>query len=410
VPTATSEALVGPVVRAVAGALGRRVVETSDELSRFMATEIDELDGDPRILELLGASVEGNVETIVHMLAHEIPAERVEPPSAAFEYARRLAQRGVPANALLRAYRIGHDRLLDFLFAELDRVCQDPRIALAVARRLVADTFRYVDWICGQVTEVYEEERERWLANRDTVRAGRVRALLDGDSTDLEAAETTLGYALRGPHLALVAWSTDGAAAGRFVGGLADGLGRRALSIAYDHGTTWAWLPVGRGTRASDVAALAAEPPPGVRLAVGEPGSGLDGFRESHRQAVRAQAVALAAGPDAAAVTLFADVAAVSLLATDLPAARSWVADTLGGLAVDGVAHARLRETLLIFLATGGSYTAAAEQLMLHRNSVRYRVGRAQRELGRPLSEARMDIELALHACRRLGRAVLTSR
>lgn len=410
-------AQVGGCVRAIAVALGRRVVEIALDLRQLMATEIAELDGDPRIVELLGASVEGNVETILHMLAHEIPAERVEPPSAAFEYARRLAQRGVPVNALLRAYRVGHDRLLRWMFAELDRRREDPVVALGVARRMVGDTFGYVDWICQQVAEVYEEERERWLANRDTLRAGRVRALLDGDGpADLDALETTLGYGLRGRHLALVAWSGEGegAAVVRLVGTLAERTGCRGrpLCVAYDHATTWAWLPLGRDSSVADLttvaAALVEENGQAVRIAVGEPGTGVAGFRESHRQAVRAQTVALAAGDDARTITTFADVGAVALLCADLDAARTWVADTLGGLAADDPQRARLRETLRVFLAAGGSYTTAADHLTMHKNSVRYRVSRAERERGRPLTEGRIDLELALLACRWLGRAVLT--
>jgi DNA-binding PucR family transcriptional regulator len=156
------------------------------------------------------------------------------------------------------------------------------------------------------------------------------------------------------------------------------------------------------------VEALAEENGQAVRIAVGEPGSGVAGFRESHRQAVRAQTVALAAGGDARTVTTFADVGAVALLCADLDAARTWVADTLGGLAVDDPQRARLRETLRVFLAAGGSYTTAADHLTMHKNSVRYRVGRAERERGRPLTDGRIDLELALLACRWLGRAVLT--
>ena len=80
----------------------------------------------------------------------------------------------------------------------------------------------------------------------------------------------------------------------------------------------------------------------------------------------------------------------------------------LSALAEDDPQRARLRETLRVFLAAGGSYTTAADQLTMHKNSVRYRVGRAERERGRPLTEARIDLELALLACRWLGRAVLT--
>jgi DNA-binding PucR family transcriptional regulator len=83
------------------------------------------------------------------------------------------------------------------------------------------------------------------------------------------------------------------------------------------------------------------------------------------------------------------------------------VADVLGGLAVDDAHHARLRGTLRVFLACGSSYTTAAERLTLHKNSVRYRVDRALQARGRPLADDRLDVEMALLACRWLGSGVL---
>ena len=82
-------------------------------------------------------------------------------------------------------------------------------------------------------------------------------------------------------------------------------------------------------------------------------------------------------------------------------------ATTLGALAVDDEPRARLRETARVFLSTGGSFTATAEQLTLHRNTVHYRISRAEEIRGRPLHESRLDVELALSACRCPGPVVL---
>ena len=57
----------------------------------------------------LAASAEANVETVFHALRYEIAIEKLEPPTAALEYARRMAQRGVSMNPLVRAYRLGHE-------------------------------------------------------------------------------------------------------------------------------------------------------------------------------------------------------------------------------------------------------------------------------------------------------------
>ena len=61
---------------------------------------------------------------------------------------------------------------------------------------------------------------------------------------------------------------------------------------------------------------------------------------------------------------------------------RAWVLSTLAGAATDDENHARLRDTLLVFLQSGGSYKTTAEQLMLHKNTVQYRIRKAQDSLG----------------------------
>jgi DNA-binding PucR family transcriptional regulator len=142
-------------------------------------------------------------------------------------------------------------------------------------------------------------------------------------------------------------------------------------------------------------------------VALGEPASGVDGFRRTHRQALSAQSVALAAEGTHVPVVHFIDVAPVAMMCSDIESVREWVGETLGPLAMDSERHARLRETARVFLQTGGSYTATAEQLFLHRNTAQYRVQKAEELRGRPLREGRLDVELALLACHWLGSAVL---
>ena len=86
---------------------------------------------------------------------------------------------------------------------------------------------------------------------------------------------------------------------------------------------------------------------------------------------------------------------------------RAWVLSTLGGLATDDEHHARLRDTLLTFLQSGGSYKTTAERLMLHKNTVQYRIRKAEESLGRPVGEHQHDVELALRASHWLGSSVL---
>ena len=88
-------------------------------------------------------------------------------------------------------------------------------------------------------------------------------------------------------------------------------------------------------------------------------------------------------------MTLFDEVGAVALLCADREGARAWVRRVLGALADPEPATARLRETLQVFLATGGSLATTARRLQVHRNTVKYRVGRAYEVRGRPAGRLR---------------------
>jgi DNA-binding PucR family transcriptional regulator len=181
----------------------------------------------------------------------------------------------------------------------------------------------------------------------------------------------------------------------------------RPLFVPRDETLAWIWLPAsGNAVISGERLSKAFDNGDGSsRIAAGEPGYGLDGFRLTHQQAVRTQGLALAAEPGSR-LTTFADVGAVALICTDISAARSWVWGMLADLALDDEPHARLRETLQVFLSTG-SYTITAERLVLHKNSVQYRIRKAEDALGGPISDRGADLELALRACQYLGQAIL---
>jgi len=145
----------------------------------------------------------------------------------------------------------------------------------------------------------------------------------------------------------------------------------------------------------------------GIRFALGEPAPGLAGFRRTHQQALGAQAVALAAGPSGQLVTSFGEVAPLALMSASVELLQAWVTETLGALADEDEHSARLRDTLRVFLQENGSYKTTAERLMLHKNTVQYRVRKAEETLRCPIAANRLHIELALLASHWLGRSVV---
>ena len=108
------------------------------DIYQLIVREIPQLHSDKRALELLEASVAENVATVLHILQHGIDLEKVHAPPAAAEYARRLAQRGVPIAALLRAYRIGSARFEDWGLQELGRRINDAAVVSAAGLRIAA--------------------------------------------------------------------------------------------------------------------------------------------------------------------------------------------------------------------------------------------------------------------------------
>jgi hypothetical protein len=138
----------------IAARMTERLPELVLIIQHALKEDIPELRGDALTIELLGASVEGNINTLLRALRYHIAVERVEPPTAAPECARRLAQHGVPVNALVRAYRLGQRRLNDLVFAEVRSTDIEPLARVAVVEAMTATFFEYIDWISQQVVAV----------------------------------------------------------------------------------------------------------------------------------------------------------------------------------------------------------------------------------------------------------------
>jgi DNA-binding PucR family transcriptional regulator len=409
----------GPVVAGlvadVAAAVSQQVAVVSEDVYAVVLREIPELADDQSILALLSSSVHSNVGTCLQILQHQIELSTVHAPAASLEYARRRAQRGTPLTALLRAYRLGHTCFSDWLLKELAQQADDAHMITAATLSMSNTVAGYVDQTSEEIVAAYTGEREHWLRNRSAARAARIRDLLSGGRVNVSATEATLGYRLRQYHVGVVCWADDATAAVDNITRLDHAISHVAAKVVgsgdpvflpRDEASAWAWLPLGIRDRFDADAASTVGTDGDIHFAFGDAVKGVTGFRLTHRQALAAQAVALAAGTPPRVVT-FTDVAPVAMMLGSPDLLRAWVLATLGGLATDDEHHARLRDTLLVFLQSGGSYKTTAEQLVLHKNTVQYRIRKAEESLGRPAAENRQDVELALQTSRWLGSSVL---
>src|SRR5580698_2160930 len=123
--------VVADLVTEVATAVSRRFTDVSEDVYKLILREIPQLNDDKPLVVLLASSVDSNVGTCLQILQHQIDLAAVQAPASAMEYARRLAQRGMPLTALLRAYRLGHTRFSDWLLTELAEQTGDAEMMIA---------------------------------------------------------------------------------------------------------------------------------------------------------------------------------------------------------------------------------------------------------------------------------------
>ncbi|HEY0484956.1 MAG TPA: helix-turn-helix domain-containing protein [Mycobacteriales bacterium] len=379
------------------------------ELVAATEAEIDALEHDERLSGLLHASISENIVAALHVLGNRIDPATVDAPLSAMSYARRLAQRDVPLVALLRAYRLGQKRFVNLCLQEAVRLRRDDTSQTMI--ELVDLTTTYVDRISEQVTLAYEIERERWVQDRGVMRRHWVTHLLSAPNPDVQHAEAVLDYRVGATHLGVEAWIDRPVDAGDVVTIFTTATSRlqkslraaaRPLVVPTDERDMQVWFPVPAGHRLDTAEVcrelLAAGLP--VRVALGNPQPGLEGFRRTMRGASRAKRLSVSAGRSAPVAVGFADVAPVALLADDPTELADFVNRTLGGLAGGGERRERLRETLLAFLRNNRSYADTAEELRVHRNTVQYRLKSALEEYGRPLGPDALHLRLALEISR----------
>jgi DNA-binding PucR family transcriptional regulator len=401
----------------VAGYVESRLPDVDRDIRDYLLAEIPQFRGDEPVRKLLQASVAENVATLLHIFEHDIPTDNVEPPVAASERARRLAQRDVPLSALIRAYRIGHWRFLQWCLDELHRHGADENLSAATTRRMLTASFGYIDRLSEDLIELYQLERDRWLLSQTAGRAARVREIFAEKQVDVDWAESALGYRLKQSHLGLVAWLPEPTHGGeglarldRLTSEIAKELkcSARPLFIPRDETMCWAWLPFGSRYEVSwgQLESVVEDGDPSVRVCAGRVEPGVEGFRSTHRQALLAQELATASSWGAR-FTAYSHVAPIALMSTNIDDMRSWVRSVLGPLAVDDERSARLRETVQIFLNTGCSYTATASRQILHKNTVQYRIRKAEEAIGHKVQERQTDLEVALLAVQYLGSTVL---
>jgi sugar diacid utilization regulator len=406
-------------ITTIAARLNEQATTISTAICAALEDNIAELPHDHRMIELMHLAVRDHLQTILHALLYNTAVEEITAPETALDYARALAKHNIPAHAVMRAHRLGQRRMTELVFAELQDLGMVPETRVAVIETITAALLKYVDSVEQQALAAYQRERKLVLENQHSARELRVREVLEhSTSVDVDTASTAIGYPLHSQHLALIAWYSGSEMTAderrrlqQFVAELAAAVDTSAapLLATADPTSAWAWLPYRSvpGDVVAKIREFARVRPEAPSIAIGAMGSGVIGFRRSHRQAQRARAAALPRGGHQRVVVAATDagIIAPALLDASAQEVREWVADVLGPLASNTDDDGRLRKTLRVFLHLGSGYKAAAEELNMTIQSVKRNVEQAVARRGRPIDD-RLDVELALLVCQWYGTAV----
>ncbi len=310
-----------------------------------------------------------------------------------------LAQHGYALPVIFEIYTAGEQAVWEFITSEVKKT-ELPGVSEADA--LVHFWTRSSTWFDRSVERsvtIYQEEVERIRQGDAARRLEVVREILSGSLTDPREASARLGgHPISGYQTAVVLHTAEDAVISELpqaTARMAGTLGLRNPLIVHPGGRDlWAWFAsadLPDLTRLQEATGWLAERE--IVATVGSPGSGLDGFASSHHEALVSQKISLRnARP--APITYFADVELMALIG-DGADMRRFVHRVLGRLTSTDDQVARLRMTVQALLATG-NVEAAAQRLTVHKNTVRYRIERAEELMGRRLAEASTEIEVAL--------------
>jgi len=386
-------------VRHVAMALQPQLHSIGEGTASHIAALMSEL-SQPGAFELVRTACHANSKLLLDALSRGLPPENLAPSTEVMLATRAMVQYGINHDNVMRGYRLGTTYWCRRWGDAVDQHCTDASLAVHVTSYGATFLLDWLDVASTRLGAEFRDEMERQAREGSLAWAAFVRSALADEDLNAPEASLRLGYDLGGHHVALVLshyQSGDHTSLDSAAFDLARAVSRlKPLVVRVDIDTTWCWIPV---QGAINVPALRAA----VLVGQGRPGSGLSGFRRSHREAQNALRVARLARVPAGSVTRFDQVELAALCSNDPAYCRAFIADRLGRLAAQTEEFQKLRATLEAYFKANCNYRGAAAQMGLHHNTVRYRLDRAADLLGRSPDEDRLQLELALHLASRLG-------
>lgn len=365
--------------------------------TREILTALPEISRVPQLVEGMEAAVRAHwVEFLTQFCE---PHLRFQLPAEAADMVVVVARSQLPLETLIRFYRVGQQATWSYitdLIGEIDDSSLDRTEILIYFWDRAAS---WIDQSISRTVELFHSERSRASNSADARRYEAVRAILNGETEDVRKASAELGgYPISSHQTALVLacenhddldlLNTVARVLARAVGAT------QPLVVRPGGRRLWCWV----ATRDRvDVGALAerfeATAHSNLRVAVGSTGEGVQGFISSH---LSAQLTLDALPVTSKGGILAYDDAELIVLLGCSKQVDQFVERTLGALIEGDEDTVRVRQTVAAFLECGGNVDAASRQLTVHRNTVRYRLGQAEKALGSPIAKVAPELTVAL--------------
>ncbi len=347
----------------------------------------------------LNQSCIANAAYILGTLAADPTAVDVQTPRTTGEL---RAEQGVSYAGVLHAFRVGARFIWEELVEHADERTREVMLPAA------ADIWSVSDDLAEQVTEAYRTTLAEKIRRDGQMRAAMLATLIE----DVAAAEriwesaAMLGLPRRGEFVLVAAeCAKPGEEA---LPGIEGMLRQFDVNSVWrlDHDHQEGLVSLRAGYRVPQLVDQLS-PVAAGRLGLSSPFESLDEAPSARREARLACA---AATPATMQLVRFEEQPLAVLIASAPESARGYAATVLRGvLELPDDDRRPLLETARIWLDEGGSTSAAAERLFLHRNTVRYRIRRLEeltgRDLSRPLDAA--ELHVALECLRISGYAPL---
>ena len=307
---------------------------------------------------------------------------------------------GASLTTVLRALNHGQAGIAEALLVECERripAGDHGSVMRALVSNVVSTHNHFADVIAHRDLTADDQ------ASFPETESGALAALLSGHGRP-ERFEQITRYSLDRIHVAAVAFSERLepdkllTAATQALEGMGCG---ELFTVMVAPNVLWAW---GSVSIADDLQLEFPAQCRGWTMAVGLPGRGTAGFIASHDEAKALQRVAMMAGGRNLGRTLpYERYGAVVELAARPDRLKRFLEAQLGALLGGGGRERDLRSTMLEYLNVNRSQYAAAERLHVSKNTVSYRLHRAEEILGRSIGEDLAPLHTALLAADILG-------